>query len=196
MIKGIDVSENNGYVNWQEVKDAGIQFAIIRLGYGNRHLDSRFEENIRGAREVGLDVGVYYYDYGLDVQDARNEAKFAMEMLRIYGYTPWHLKMGIWFDMEDADNWKYNHGMPDKQTITDMCSEFIVECNRNNYSCGIYASLDWLYNKIDTAQYAPYVPYWVAQWGDSCDWDDTTIWQYTAELDINGNIFDGNILLR
>ena len=194
--KGIDVSENNGYVDWQAVKDAGVDFAIIRLGYGNKHLDSRFEENIRGAREAGLDVGVYYYDYGLDAQDAREEADFLLDMLRIYGYTPWHLKLGIWFDMEDADNWKHDHGMPDNQTITDMCSEFICACNRNGYPCGIYASLDWLDNKIDISQYAPYVPYWVAQWSDECDFDDATIWQYTESLIIDGQIFDGNYLIK
>ena len=58
---GIDVSENNGNINWEVVKAAGVEFAIIRLGYGNCHLDSRFYENINGAIEAGLDVGVYYY---------------------------------------------------------------------------------------------------------------------------------------
>ena len=58
MKKGIDVSENNGRVDWNAVKAAGIDFAIVRLGYGNRHLDERFYENINGANAAGLAVGV------------------------------------------------------------------------------------------------------------------------------------------
>lgn len=196
MIRGIDVSENNGYVDWKKIAKEGIEFAIIRLGYGNRHLDSRFEENIRGAREAGLKVGVYYYDYGLTVEDAKSQAAFLLEILKIYGYTPWHLQMGVWYDMEDADGWKENHGMPDNQTLTDMCSAFIVECNKAGYSCGIYASYDWFEYKIDTKQYADYVPYWVAQWSESCDFENATLWQYTNELYIDRQFFDGNLYMK
>ena len=69
--KGIDVSENNGTVDWAAVKAAGVEFAIIRLGYGNRHLDSTFYENINGAIDAGLAVGVYFYSYALTMEQAR-----------------------------------------------------------------------------------------------------------------------------
>ena len=58
---GVDVSEHNGIIDWREVRDAGIEFAIIRLGYGRGHLDSRFYENVNGAINAGLSIGVYYY---------------------------------------------------------------------------------------------------------------------------------------
>ena len=61
---GIDVSEHNGIINWQDVRVAGIQFVIIRLGYGRGHLDSRFYANVNGALNAGLNIGVYYYSYG------------------------------------------------------------------------------------------------------------------------------------
>ena len=61
MRRGIDVSENNGYIDWQAVKEAGVEFAIVRLGYGNRHLDSCFYDNVNGALDAGLDIGVYSY---------------------------------------------------------------------------------------------------------------------------------------
>ena len=66
MLKGIDVSENNGYVDWNAVKAAGMDFAIIRLGFGNRHLDTNFYENVNEALAVGLKIGIYYYSYALD----------------------------------------------------------------------------------------------------------------------------------
>ena len=61
MQKGIDVSENNGRVNWQIVKNKGMEFAIIRLGYGSGHLDSEFYRNVNGALAAGLKIGIYYY---------------------------------------------------------------------------------------------------------------------------------------
>lgn len=76
MLKGIDVSENNGYVDWNAVKAAGMDFAIIRLGFGNRHLDTNFYENVNGALAVGLKIGVYYYSYALDEPAARSEARY------------------------------------------------------------------------------------------------------------------------
>lgn len=191
MMKGIDVSENNGKVNWQAVKDAGIEFAVIRLGYGGGHLDGSFYENVNGALAAGLKIGVYYYSYAMTVSDAREEAAFAIGILKDCGLTPDKLAMGVWFDMEDADGYKAKNGMPGNQTITDMCSAFIVELNKAGYSAGIYASLDWLQNKIYTQQLADYVPYWCAQWADSCDWP-ATMWQYTDSLNIAGNNFDGN----
>lgn len=192
MVRGIDVSENNGQVNWQAVKDAGIDFAIIRLGYGNKHLDGRFYENINSAIAAGLRIGVYYYSYALTVEAAKAEADFAIDILKDCGIDPEDLEMGVWFDMEDADGYKRENGMPDNQTITDMCSAFVVECNKVGYSCGVYANLDWLENKIYTTQLADYVPYWCAQWGSKCDWPNAKMWQYTDKLRIGGKYFDGN----
>ena len=81
MLKGIDVSENNGYVNWNAVKAAGMDFAIIRLGFGNRHLDTNFYENVNGALAAGLKIGVYYYSYALDEAAARSEAGYMLSVL-------------------------------------------------------------------------------------------------------------------
>jgi len=191
-MNGIDISENNGVVNWQLVKEAGIDFAIIRLGYGKGHLDSMFYANVNGALGVGLKIGVYYYDYGLDVETAEIEAQFVIDTLAQAGLTDEQLPIGVWFDMEDADDWKGRHGMPDNQTITAMCSAFISTLNAAGYHCGIYASLDWLETKIDRLLLADYVPYWNAQWGSSDD-IGAKIWQYTDRLLIDGMQFDGDI---
>ena len=60
-MKGIDVSENNGVVDWGAVKAAGFEFAIIRIGYGKGHLDSQFYDNVNGALKAGLKIGIYHY---------------------------------------------------------------------------------------------------------------------------------------
>lgn len=195
-MRGIDVSENNGTVDWPAVAAAGQQFAIVRLGYGNKHLDSKFYANINGALAAGLKVGIYYYSYALTERAATAEAEYVLEVLRDCGLTPDKLAMGCWYDMEDADGYKERHGMPSRQTITNMCSRFIVELNKAGYSCGIYANLDWLRNKIYTSQLADYVPYWCAQWGRKCDWPNARIWQYTDSLQVDSFTFDGNFSFR
>ena len=64
MLRGIDVSENNGVVDWGRVA-LGLDFAIIRIGYGRNHLDSQVYNNINGALAAGLKIGVYHYSYAL-----------------------------------------------------------------------------------------------------------------------------------
>lgn len=190
-MRGIDVSYHNGEVDWQSVVDAGCEFVIIRLGYGNRHLDPKFIDNVNRAMAAGLKMGVYYYSYALDAEAAKAEAQFVREVLQENGVNP---ELGIWFDMEDADGYKERNGMPDNQTITDMCSVFICELNNAGYQyIGIYASYSWLTSVIDTSQLADYVPYWNAQWGNNNDFPSARMWQFTDSLDINGQTFDGNI---
>ena len=193
MKKGIDVSENNGRVDWNEVKAAGIDFAIVRLGYGNRHLDERFYENINGAIAAGLAVGVYYYSYALDAEAAEHEADFLVDILKDCGLTADRLPLGVFIDQEDADGYKERHGMPDNETLTDICRAFIEVCRERGFKCGVYASLDWLENRLDTDAF-PGAPIWCAQWDDECDWDGAAVWQYTDELEIGCHVFDGNIL--
>lgn len=190
-MKGIDVSYHNGVIDWQSVVDTGCEFTIIRLGYGNRHLDPKFVDNVKGALDAGLKIGAYYYSYALDVEAARGEARFVSEVLQTHGINP---ELGIWFDMEDADGYKERNGMPDSQTITDMCSVFICELNEAGYQyVGVYASYSWLTDIIDTSQLADYVQYWNAQWGSNNDYPGAKMWQFTDSLNINGQLFDGNI---
>lgn len=187
-MEGIDVSENNGPVNWQAVASAGYEFAIIRLGYGNCHRDDSFADNVNGAIAAGIKIGVYYYSYALDVEAAKAEAQFVKEILQEYGVVP---DFGVWFDMEDADGYKASQGMPDDQTITNMCVSFVSEVNEAGYQCGVYASYNWLVSIIDRTQLDG-VPLWNAQWGGNNDISEAKIWQFTDSLEIGGRLFDGN----
>ncbi len=69
-MRGIDVSDNNGFVNWQEIKDGGIEFAMVACSYGKTGRHDRFAENAIGAHAVGLKVGACHYGYGLTPEDA------------------------------------------------------------------------------------------------------------------------------
>lgn len=85
--KGIDVSKWNGNINWDKVKSAGINFAIVREGYGKRdprQVDKKFKDNINGAKSVGIHTSVYHYSYADSVEDAINEARFCLENIEVF----------------------------------------------------------------------------------------------------------------
>ncbi len=190
--KGVDVSENNGHINWLALKEAGVDFAIVRLGYGNRHLDSRFYANVNGALDAGLAIGVYYYSYALDADAAEREAHFVVDTLKDCGLTMDKLSIGVWFDMEDADGYKRRYSVTDSETLTDMCITFASVCEIRGYKCGVYASYDWLENHLDTEAFVG-IPIWCAQWDEDCDREETAIWQFTDAWEIDGQAFDGNL---
>ena len=75
-MKGIDVSQHNGAIDWPKVKKAGMEFAIVRAGYGRfrNQTDKLFAQNAQGALDAGLHLGAYWFSYALTPDEAREEA--------------------------------------------------------------------------------------------------------------------------
>ena len=185
MIKGIDVSENNGAIDWQTVAAAGIEFVIVRSSYGLRSKDAMFVQNVAGAKAVDLKVGAYHYSYALSVQDAIKEAANCREAIADAGVL---LEMPVFFDMEDADGYKNRKSFAfDPAEISAMCKAFI---DNVGLDCGVYASYSWLTDYIDWRSLGCAV--WNAQWSTNDDIKGY-MWQYTDSLKIGGKYFDGNI---
>ena len=180
-MKGIDVSENNGIIDWQAVADAGIKFVMVRSSYGLYSKDSMFAENVNAAHSVGLKVGAYHYSYALCQDDAIQEAKNCRETIDSAGVL---LELPVFFDMEDADGYKSRRGMP--KDITEICRAFI---DNLGLDCGVYASYSWLTSLIDWRSLGCAV--WNAQWGNADDIKGY-MWQYTNSLIIGDRCFDGN----
>lgn len=196
MIHGIDVSEHNGYIPWNTLPAKGVQFAIIRLGYGQGRLDKNFYANVNGALSAGIPIGIYYYSYALHEVDAKQEARYVIHTLQDCGLPPNRIPYGIWFDMEDADDYKATYCLPPltKQEITNICSVFVNTLwKAGYYHCGVYANLDWWTHHIDGKQLS--CPKWCAQYNTQCDLPDAYMWQYTNLLELNGQYFDGNRIL-
>lgn len=196
MKKGLDVSSHNGNVNWEAVKAAGYgDFAIIRLGIGNDDAaqdDSKFDRNVQECERLGIPYGVYIYSYALNTDEARSEARHTLRQLQKVGPN---FKYGVWFDMEDADNYKRNHGMLDHNTLVDICYTFCETVENAGYYTGIYASLSWLNNEINSPRLDRFAK-WVAQWNNRCTYTKPYVmWQYTSDLMIGGNRFDANDLV-
>ena len=161
---GIDVSEHNGEIDWEEIRRAGIAFAIIRLGWGRGHLDHLFYEHINGALAAGLAVGVYYYSYADTPKAAEDEARFTVHVLADCGLSPEKLPLGVWYDMEDADGWKAARGLVEPSLITAMCGAYVDSLKSAGYLAGVYASYDWLTRMIFPERASSW-PFWCAQWG-------------------------------
>ena len=122
-MKGIDVSENNGVVDWQAVADAGIGFVIVRASYGKNGKDEMFQQNVEAAHAVGLQVGAYHYSYALTPEDAILEATNCHAVIEESGAG---LELPVFFDMEDADGWKANHGFDfSAENVTAICHAFL-----------------------------------------------------------------------
>ena len=181
-IKGVDISEHNGSVNFSTLKNNGVKFVIIRLGYGSNYTnqdDKRFAENVKKAEAAGMPWGAYLYSYAKNTSMAKSEAEHALRLLK--GKTPLY---GVWYDVEDPQiSWV---------DVVATSQTFCDAMENAGYYAGIYASLSWLNGSLNSSKLDKYDK-WVAQWNSSCTYKKAYgIWQYTDKLVIGGKNFDGN----
>lgn len=181
---GIDISKHNGNINLELYKG---QFVIIRVGYGHFHLDEKFERNVNECKRLGIPFGIYHYSYALNEAEAEAEAKGVLKAIAKYKND---IKVGVWFDMEDADGYKKKHGFKfSNSTIAPICYKFCKIIEDAGYYSGIYTSSSWLdYVKGLNDRFDK----WVANWGKNDGTQHTntskygTIQQYTSKpLDKN-----------
>lgn len=185
---GIDVSKHNGTVDWESVKDAGIQFAIIRIGFGDdmeSQDDSQAVRNMDECERLGIPYGVYIYSYALttegETESAVSEANHVKRM--IADRNP---QLGVWYDIED----KCQDSLS-KQELTDIAVAFLEEMRPTGLNLGVYANLYFWNNRLDSERLNGYGR-WVAQWSDECTYEGTyQLWQYTDKGNVSG--IDGNV---
>ena len=185
---GVDISKHTGKVNFASMKAAGVDYVMIRLGSrgystGQISLDENFKENIEGAIEAELDIGVYFYSQAVSPEEAIQEANFVMQNLEPYRA---HVKYPIAFDMEYVSNDKSRiEGLSreDKTTVTATFAEGIKVAG---YVPMIYGGKEWLLKEIDLAKLQDY-DVWLSQEGDIPDYPYLyTMWQYDTNSVLNG----------
>lgn len=96
MKRGIDVSDNQGVINWSRVKAAGVEFAVLRSTRGSGKTDYQFVNNVKGCRDNGIPFDVYKYTYALDENAAKEEMKLVCELLKAN-----NICCTVWFDIEE-----------------------------------------------------------------------------------------------
>lgn len=195
-LRGIDVSSHQGSINWEAVKNSGIDFVILRCGYGENLTsqdDTRFVSNMLECERLGIDYGVYLYSYALNENGAVSEANHVLRLIKGH-----NVKYGVWFDMEDADGYKERKGMPSDATLVNICKVFCDTIRANGYDAGIYASYYWLVTSLNSSKLDEYDK-WVAQWSSRCSYTKPyKMWQYSSSGTVNGisGSVDMNIMYR
>ena len=178
-IIGIDVSTWQGEIDWNQVKKAGIQYAILRSSFGSpdpSQVDNRFEQNYAGAKAAGIPVGAYHYGYAVSEEEARREAQFFLDTIKGKQF-----EYPVYYDVEDNGTM----GTLSRQELTNVIKAFCETVEQAGYYVGVYASLNWLENKF----YPDQLPYdvWVAQYFSECQYSGQYgMWQYTSTGNVPG----------
>lgn len=180
---GIDASKWQGTIDWQSVKNDGVEFAIIREGFGKEspsQIDKKFKENYTGAKYVGIPVGVYHYSYADSISDAKLEADFCLK--NVQGLQ---LEYPVCFDIEDSEMLVLSN-----QQRTDICKAFCETVENAGYYAMIYCNLNWYKNYLISDQLKDY-DLWLAQWSVGEPEVSCGIWQksYKGVIDgVTGNV--------
>ena len=188
MLKGIDVSSCNGFINWELVKASGIDFAIIRIGYGNNtsaQHDKRAIRNMDECTRLGIPFGCYIYSYALNEANVISEVEHMLEMIKRYKPT-----LGLYFDMEDADGYKKKHDMnpyTHKDTLNHFCELWLSEMKkRGRNDAGIYANYDYFTNVINYDELSRLGKIWLAHWSGNSPYKPCYMWQYSSKGKVDG----------
>ena len=160
MFKGIDVSQHNGSINWENVKKSGIQFAMIRAGYGKNTMDNHFIYNITECNRLGIPCGVYWFSYALNESMAENEARYCLNAVK-----PYKLEYPIAYDFEyDSVDYAKKQGITiSKAMASSFAKAFLSTIEKAKYCAINYSNLDYLsryYNDEVKNSYS----LWLAAW--------------------------------
>lgn len=194
--QGIDVSAYNETIDWNKVKAAGVDFAVIRLGYcgytQSKHsygnLDAYFERNLQGAVNAGIAVGVYYYSQALTTAEAKTEANFVLQKL-----NGRKLDLPVYFDYEFAEKsagrldaaWK-NKTLT-KAKMTDNAIAFCEVIENAGYVAGVYANKSFFTDQLDHTQLEDKYYIWLAHYVTKTDYSgEYQMWQYSSNGKVSG----------
>lgn len=178
-LKGIDVSEWQGTIDWRKVAKDGVQFAVIHAGYGRElsQKDKYFERNYAGARAAGIKVGAFWYSYADSVARAEQEARTCLKIL-----DGKHLDLPVFFDQE------YEPGILklSTKTRTDIVLKFLETIKAAGRPCGLYSSTDFITTKLQANRLTAY-PLWIAEYGSKLHYTGKVwAWQYTDKGRVAG----------
>jgi len=192
-VLGIDVSKWQKEIDWDKVKNEGVDFAIIRCGYrgsvtGSLVEDPYFEQNIKGAQAAGIKVGVYFFTQAVNEVEAVEEASMVVSLVRDY-----ELQYPVFIDTEGAGG----NGRADSLNVeerTAVCEAFCTTVKNAGLEAGVYASRNWYNNKL-TANTLESYAIWLAEYRSVPLYQGYyQMWQYTSKGKING--INGNVDLN
>lgn len=180
---GVDISEHNGNVDFNKMKQDGIKFVMLRASWGHFVEDVRVRENVKKCKEAGMPYGFYHYSYASNDTEAKTEAESFLNLCRSLGGYTYPLNL----DMEDADGWKKNNGVGDAQNLrTIKIFKDVIE-GAGEYLT-LYMSKSW-FDRLRAQNKAliDSIDAWLAHWGISEPSMSCGMWQYTSDGKVNGS---------
>lgn len=189
---GIDVSYHQGTIDWNSVKDAGIDFAILRLGYrgysnGSLVTDSKFTSYMQAAISAGMPLGVYFWTEAINVDEAVQEAQYVIDKLAPYKAS---ITMPVVIDWELNSNSR--HGGLSKETNTAICTAFCDLVKQSGYTPMVYANISDLNNNLDGEGLSQKYEIWVARYNNIVNnstasyYGNYSMWQYSSSGSVSG----------
>lgn len=188
-VTGIDVSHWQKEIDWQKVKESGVDFAIIRLGYrgyekGAIGMDSYAIANLEGAAAAGLEVGVYFFSQALTPEEAEEEAYFVVEQLKPYEEIITMPVVYDWEHVSDADARTAN--MRDPDILTDCSLAFLQTIEAAGYTPMVYFNRTQSWKYLNLEELKDY-DFWLAAYTQRMDFPyKIKMWQYTNEGRVPG----------
>ena len=187
-IKGIDVSSWQGVIDWKKAKADGVEFAILRAGWGwgEGQDDAMLSNHLENAYKAGVKIGIYWFGYAYSVETAKLEAEACKNAIEKYKDK---ISLPVFYDWEydSADYAKKNGVTPTRELVTDMTIAFMEEMKKAGYKVGYYANLDYMRNYYDLHKIAGY-DLWYARYEDVKLEYNAAILQYTSKGYVDGYV--------
>ena len=183
-VLGIDVSKWNGDIDWNAVKNSGVNYVIIRCGYrgsstGALIEDPKFKANIKGATSSGLKVGVYFFSQATSEVEAVEEASMVLSLIKGY-----NISYPVFLDVEPSGG---RGDSISKEVRTSVINAFCQTISNSGYASGVYANKTWLESKFSTGNLSSSCKIWLAQYAAQPTYGGKyNMWQYTSKGKVNG----------
>ena len=193
LLRGIDVSGWQGTIDFNAVKESGVDYVIIKAG-GSYSTVPTWEINYENARRAGLKVGAYWYSYAVTLEEGRQEAKAFIEAMKGKQFD-----FPVYFDIEESDQFAKGASF-----CTTLIDTFCTALESSGYYAGVYCSTNWFRNSVGEDVRAKR-PAWIADYRGGCYYDGAYgAWQYGAgevdgvefDADLNWGYFDYSRFIR
>lgn len=189
-VKGIDVSTWQGDIDWQQVRDSGVEYVMIRLGgrgttEGNLYADDMAQTYYEGAKAAGLKVGGYFFSQSITIEEAIEEANYSLELVE-----DWDVDMPIVYDWEYIGDGARTD-MMDARLLTDMVKAFCNTVREAGYDPMVYFGRSHSAELLILSELVDY-GFWLAMYNPVMDYPyKVDMWQYTETGSVPG--ISGNV---
>lgn len=193
---GVDLSEHNIDVDFEKLENQGIEYAILRIGWRGYinptlHIDKKFEEFYRKAKETDIDIGIYFFSQAINEEEAIEEANFVLENIKDLEIDTY-----IVFDYETIEDRNARTNNLTRHERTNNAIAFLETIKNAGYEPMLYTNYDWIKHHYEISVLSDY-PVWYAQYSKKPQYRGKhIIWQYSTNVKLDGVTSDDGVDLN